>query len=205
MGRSFFQNTCKPEGFGGKMMVAMMNNGHASMAKWGFSHIQIKVGNQILDIGCGGGVNVALMLKENLNGKVTGIDYSEVSVEKSVKVNKKTIAEGKCEIRQGNAASLDFVENSFDLVTAFETIYFWPDLVKCFKEVHRVLKSEGKFMICNESCGTNASDEKWTSMIEGMTIYKPAEIKAYLEQVGFTQIEVDTNSKGWVTVVACKK
>lgn len=204
MGRSFFQNTCKPEGIGGKMMVAMMNNGHAAMAQWGFSHVQILDGTEILDIGCGGGANVALMLKANPSGKVIGIDYSEVSVEKSAKVNKKAIKEGKCEIKQGNAASLEFAENRFDMVTAFETIYFWLDLVKCFKEVHRILKTGGKFMICNESCGGSASDEKWTSIIEGMTVYKPAEIKGYLEKAGFSKIEVDTNSKNWVTVVAHK-
>ena len=31
---SFFQNTCKPEGIGGKIMVNMMNTGHSSMAEW---------------------------------------------------------------------------------------------------------------------------------------------------------------------------
>lgn len=31
---SFFQNTCKPEGIGGKIMVNMMNAGHSSMAEW---------------------------------------------------------------------------------------------------------------------------------------------------------------------------
>ena len=205
MGRSFFQNTCKPEGFGGKMMVTMMNNGHAAMAKWGFSHIQIEDNMQILDIGCGGGANVATMLKENSGGKVYGIDYSEVSVEKSTKVNKKAIADGKCEIKQGNVEKLEFVDEMFDLVTAFETIYFWPDLEKCFKEVYRVVKNGGRFMVCNESSGTNASDEKWTSIIEGMTVYKPTEIKAFLVQAGFINIEVDTNEKKWVNVIAYKK
>ncbi len=39
---SFFQNTCKPEGIGGKIMVNMMNAGHSSMAEWGFTHIEIR-------------------------------------------------------------------------------------------------------------------------------------------------------------------
>ena len=34
-----------------------------------------------------------------------------------------------------------------------------------------MLKSEGIFLICNESDGTNAADEKWTKMINGMKIY----------------------------------
>lgn len=32
---SFFENTRKPVGFSGKIMVAMMNFGHSAMAAWG--------------------------------------------------------------------------------------------------------------------------------------------------------------------------
>ena len=32
---SFFENTRKPVGLGGKIMVAMMNFGHNAMAEWG--------------------------------------------------------------------------------------------------------------------------------------------------------------------------
>ena len=32
---SFFENTRKPVGFGGKIMVAMMNLGHSPVARWG--------------------------------------------------------------------------------------------------------------------------------------------------------------------------
>ena len=37
---SFFENTRKPVGFGGKIMVAMMNFGHSAMAEWGLSFLQ---------------------------------------------------------------------------------------------------------------------------------------------------------------------
>ena len=57
---SFFQNTCKPKGIGGKIMVNMMNSGHSSMAEWGFTHIEIAENNICLDIGCGGGANAGL-------------------------------------------------------------------------------------------------------------------------------------------------
>ena len=32
---SFFENTRKPVGFGGEIMVAMMNLGHRALARWG--------------------------------------------------------------------------------------------------------------------------------------------------------------------------
>ena len=48
------------------------------------------------------------------------------------------------------------VYGEYELATAFETIYFWPGLEKCFAEVARILKPGGIFMIVNESDGTDA-------------------------------------------------
>ena len=55
---SLFQNTCKPEGIGGNIIVNMMNTGHSSKAEWGFAHIEIRDNYICLDIGYGGGANV---------------------------------------------------------------------------------------------------------------------------------------------------
>ena len=183
---SFFQNTCKPKGIGGKIMVNMMNSGHSSMAEWGFTHIEIAENNICLDIGCGGGANVKKLLEKSPHGKVTGIDYSEISVEKSQKINKAEISNKRCKI------------------TAFETIYFWPDISGAFKQVYRVLKNTGTFMICNESNGENPKEEKWTKMIQGMKIYNSEQVKKSLEDAGFTDIKIHKNKKGWLCVV-CKK
>lgn len=61
---SFFQNTCKPDGLGGKLMVKMMNYGHRKLSEWGFAQLDLRDNVQILDAGCGGGANVALWLKK---------------------------------------------------------------------------------------------------------------------------------------------
>lgn len=201
---SFFQNTCKPKGFGGKIMVNMMNTGHSSMAEWGFTHIKIQDADISLDIGCGGGANIKRLLQKSPNGKVTGIDYSDVSVKESQKNNKAEIENNRCKILQGNVMELPFTEETFDIATAFETIYFWPDISKAFEQVYRVLKSGGTFMICNEANGENSKDEKWTNMIQGMKIYNSEQIKKSLEEAGFSDIKADKNEKGWLCVV-CKK
>jgi len=201
---SFFENTRKPVGFGGKIMVAMMNSGHGAMADWGFKYITIPTDGTILDAGCGGGANIKKLLEKCPQGCVKGIDYSEVSVEKSRKVNAKAIAEGRCEVLQASVAQLSFAENSFDLVTAFETIYFWPGLVDCFREVYRVTKPGGTFFICNESNGETKKDDKWVEKIGGMTIYNAAQILTALHQVGFTDAKTHKNGKGWICVTARK-
>ena len=38
---SFFENTRKPVGFGGKLMVAMMNVGHSAVARWGLQFLEL--------------------------------------------------------------------------------------------------------------------------------------------------------------------
>lgn len=201
---SFFENTRKPVGLGGKIMVAMMNSGHGSMADWGFGHITIAEDACILDAGCGGGANIKKLLAKAPKGQVKGIDYSEVSVEKSRKVNANAIKEGRCEVLQASVVEFPFPALLFDLVTAFETIYFWPDLVECFQEVYRVTKPGGTFFICNESNGETNKDDKWVEKIGGMTIYNAAQILTALNHAGFTDAKVSKNDKGWICVTAKK-
>ena len=145
---SFFENTRKPVGFGGKIMVAMMNVGHSAVARWGLQFLNAAPDAKVLDCGCGGGANMKRLLKKCPQGIVKGIDYSPVSVEKSQKVNKSAIAEGRCAVLQGSVADMVFADDWFDTITAFETVYFWPDLLQCFREVYRVLKPGGTFCGC---------------------------------------------------------
>ena len=202
---NFFQNTCKPDGLGGRLMVKMMNSGHAKLANWGFSQIQAKADAQVLDAGCGGGANVAVWLDKCPEGRVTGMDYSEVSVAEARKVNGAVIKAGRCDVVRGNAAALPFENEAFDIVSAFETVYFWPGLEACFAEVNRVMMPGGTFMICNESDGTNAADEKWLKLIDGMRIYTENELRAALEKAGFTEIESRSEpKKHWLCMLAKK-
>ncbi len=201
---SFFQNTCRPEGIGGKIMVHMMNTGHSSMAEWGFAHIKIQSEDVCLDIGCGGGANIRKLLEKSPYGRVVGIDYSEISVEKSRKINKAGIESKRCEILQGDVMKLPFRDKTFDVITAFETIYFWPDISEAFKKVYKILKIGGTFMICNESNGENPKDEKWTKIIQGMKIYNSEQIEKSLKDAGFRGVKVDKTKKGWICVVVKK-
>ena len=187
---SFFENTRKPVGFGGKVMTAMMNIGHKPVAHWGLQFLKVSSNAKILDCGCGGGANIKKLLKKYPHSIVNGIDYSIVSVEKSKKVNNKAVAEGRCTVLKGNVMNMPYSATCFDAVTAFETIY-------------RVLKPGGTFLICNEVSGDEAKDEKWTKIIEEMTIYKDTELKIYLGQAMFRNIQI-RKKNNWLCVTAEK-
>ena len=132
---SFFENTRKPAGLGGRIMVSMMNLGHRPLADWGFQFLRASRGR--------GGANIKRLLKACPEGVVKGIDYSPVSVEKTRELNAAAIQDGRCAVMQGSVMDMLFAAAQFDLATAFETVYFWPDLLQSFREVRRVLKPGG--------------------------------------------------------------
>ncbi len=203
--KNYVSQTRKPEGFLGKMMLKGMNSGHARMADWGLGHLQNIDPDRIVDLGCGGGRNTGELLQRYSRAYVTAIDYSRLSVEKAMEYNQKMIASGRCSVQQGDVSSLELPEESYDLATAFETIYFWPGLPQCFSQVAKVLKPGGYFMICNESDGTDAVSLKFEKIIDGMKNYTVDDIKAALKEAGFTKVKTDHHrKKPWITVLARK-
>lgn len=203
--KNFFNQTRKPEGFLGKMMLSSMNAGHAKLADWGFSHLPSMAVKKAVDLGCGAGRNVGELLRRYPKAQVTGVDYSALSVEKSSAYNQKAIADGRCDIQQGDVSDLKLPAEAFDLATAFETVYFWPGLETCFAQVAKVLKPGGSFLICNESDGKDAAGLKFETIIDGMKMHTVEQIEAALKVAGFSSVKSDHHpSRPWITVLARK-
>jgi ubiquinone/menaquinone biosynthesis C-methylase UbiE len=137
----------KPTGWLGRSVARGMNISHSKMTNWGLSHISIGEYATVLDIGCGGGGTIHKLAQIVTKGKIYGIDYSEDSVRISQNTNKGAVQAGRVEIRQGSVSSLPFPEDMFDLITAIETHYFWPDLINDLKEVLRVLRRGGTLIM----------------------------------------------------------
>ncbi len=203
--KKFVSQTRKPEGILGKMMVDGMNGGHSKMADWGMSYLKGIDPKEIVDLGCGGGRNANELLNRYPSSNVTALDYSDVSVGISSKYNAAAIEKGRCEVLQGDVSALTLPEAKYELATAFETIYFWPGLDKCFTQVAKVLKEGGTFMIVNESDGADKTSLKYEKIIEGMKCHTIEEIKTALETAGFTDISsYHHKSRPWITVIAKK-
>ena len=148
-----FSNMRKPEGKLGNIQLKSMNKEHTPLALWNLKHLNIKPDDLILDVGCGGGININRMAEKAK--KVYGVDYSIESVKLSREVNRDFVLEGKVEVLEADVQSLPFEDDTFDIVTAFETVYFWPNIEKSFGEVKRILKPGGIFMIGMESNGSD--------------------------------------------------
>ena len=143
-------NPAKPTGEAGEQMLARMNESHAPLTAWGLSHFTWRGDEAVLDIGCGGGANLRRMSAHVTTGHLTGIDYSATSVQTSRQTNAAAIAAGKMEIYEGSVEALPFADNTFDKITTVESFYFWPNPQENLKEVRRVLKPGGTFLLIAE-------------------------------------------------------
>ena len=169
------------------------------------SHLPEITLTEAVDLGCGGGRNAGELLNKYPGAHVTAIDYSELSVAKAKEYNQNSIASGRCTVQQGDVSDLQLPEGNYDFATAFETIYFWPGLEKCFVQVAKVLKPGGYFLICNESDGMDATGLKFEKIIDGMKCHTVEEIESALKNAGFSKIKSDHHkSKPWITVIARK-
>ena len=194
----------RPHGEEGIETIERMNENHRDISDFAFECINFNVNDRILDIGCGGGVNIEKFLEITENN-VDGLDYSEVSVKESLKRNRRFVDEGRCRVIQANVCDMPIDDESYDLVSAFETIYFWPDIENTFKEVSRIIKPTGQFMIAQGTDGNHPDDELWLETVEGMSVYTAPELKKYLLNAGFKSVESFKKKDDYILVVIATK
>lgn len=197
----------KPTRWVGQFFVWMMNMSHSAVTDWGLEHVAIGQSFTILDVGCGGGRTVQKLASVASQGKVYGVDYAKGSLAAARTKNAGLIKSGRVEIRHGTVSQLPFAADSFDLVTAVETQYYWPDLVNDMREVLRVLKSGGTLLVIAEAHKKGAYNALQRPV---MKLLKSANLsaddqRALFSDAGYTDIQVvEEKGKGWICAIGQK-
>ncbi|TSC84660.1 MAG: ubiquinone/menaquinone biosynthesis methyltransferase [Parcubacteria group bacterium Gr01-1014_13] len=135
-------------------------------------------GKKVLDVGAGTGrLSVALA---NRDAQVTALDVSPKMLEKIKRKN------AKIQTVVGDAESLPFKNETFEIVSAAFLIVHLKDPTRFFDEVYRVLKDGGIFVVTN----INQKDPPLVKTKEGQIIiesfyHRPEKIKEILESLAF--------------------
>ncbi len=203
-------NQCsKPTGWFGRFTLWRMNLSHSRLTDWGLTHVSIGNDLTILDVGCGGGRTVNKLAAIATQGKVYGVDYSDESVAATKKTNAQWIDTGRVEIRQASVSQLPFPDGMFDLVTAVETHFWWPDLPGDMREVFRVIKPGGTLVLIAEiykGANTMAAGlaEKYAART-GIKLLSAGEHRELCASTGYRDVQViEDSAKGWICCVGKK-
>lgn len=197
----------KPEGEKGKEIVENMNKNHYEVTGWGLQMLNLEDDSQVIDLGCGGGKTVQRLAIHTPEGKVFGLDYSEDCVDWANELNHEAVEDGRVVIIRGDVEKTPFVAENFDVATAVETIYFWSDMVQSFREVFRILKSGGQFLIINEaySDGKHQERNEVYKNVGEMVVPSPEELKTWLIDAGFKDVQIELEEeKNWLRALARK-
>jgi SAM-dependent methyltransferase len=194
----------KPTRWVGRFFLWFMNRSHSGLTDWGLTHVPIEKDFTILDVGCGGGRTIQRLAAIATEGRVVGIDYSAGSVEASRATNAEKIREGLVEISQASVSQLPFPDAMFDLVTAVETHYYWPDLLADLKEVLRVVKPRGVVIVIAEAYRGGG----WLDLVQrpAMALLRAKYLSAdehreWFTSAGLTDVQVfEEKSHGWIAI-----
>jgi SAM-dependent methyltransferase len=207
----------KPSRWLGRPFLWMMNVSHSPLTDWGLQHAPSldkpldidKVADdlQILDVGCGGGHTIEKLAALAPHGKVSGVDYARGSVAASRARNRQVIEVGRVSIQEASVSRLPFADNTFDLVTAVETQYYWPDLANDMREILRVLKPGGTLLVIAESYkkgSTNALHRPVMKLLRSANLGVEDQ-RALFSSAGYTDVEIfEERAKGWICCVGKK-
>ena len=203
--REFFQRLVskqfgKPTGMFGRMIEKRMSKRTAGDARWTVSLLDVQPRSRVLEIGFGGGVSTQLASEEASEGFVAGIDHSATMVEVARERNADAIRAGRMELNHGDAASILYPDDSFDIVFSLHSIYFWRDPLECLKGFRRVLKPGGTLAI------TIQPRDRWGKEqigSPGMTLFSGGQVGELFSSAGFQNVRTESFTENGAMSLQC--
>ncbi len=192
-----------PKGRKGKAALDRMNEHHAPLVDWALGLIPEAEPKDILDIGCGGGMLIGKLHSKYPSARLHGVDISDTSVS-ATKANNRGI--WNLDVRNASVSDLPFADGSFQLITAVETYFFWPDLENDIRSAARCLAPGGTFVIVSEMYphpGLSEHDRQQISDYK-MNIVENGKMASMMESAGLRVRCETVPENSWVTFIGTR-
>ena len=124
----------------------------SSWPRWVFDQLDLPANARVLELGCGNGVLWESNADRILEGwEIVLTDMSPGMLEEARKALSRI--ERRFAFQTMNAESISFPDSCFDAVVANHMLYHVPDRNRAIGEVHRVLRTGGKFSAATNGAG----------------------------------------------------
>jgi SAM-dependent methyltransferase len=122
-------------------------------------------------------------------------------------MNKEIVKSGRCHISLDSVSDLPFSDGTFELVTAFETYFFWPDQVNDLKKAASKVKKNGYMVIVSETYPHPAFKERNDEVVReyGLELLDNDVMVSILEGCGLDVAVDEIVEKNWVVFVGKRR
>ncbi|MEM5017654.1 class I SAM-dependent methyltransferase [Metabacillus indicus] len=185
----------KPHGILGTYIGEKMVRQHKPETLWTIKLLNIEHDERVLELGCGAGYAMKLILNKTSAEEVVGVDISPTIIRSAAIRNKNSLYAKKAQLIQANVNMLPLEDESFHRVFSIHTIYFWDDLSETLSEIFRVLKPGGSFVI---TLCDGKNDEVW----EGIRSMMEERLIPVAKEIGFFNVRLlkGPNSREFHTI-----
>jgi SAM-dependent methyltransferase len=177
--------TEQPHGWLGRVTGLVMNVLNRKLNRIAVQQLKLGPADHLLEVGCGAGEALRLVLEQSACKLAAGIDCSAEMVEETIKRNSAAIAARRLDVRHGQVESLPWSDQFFTHVVAISNFHIWDSRRTGLQEILRVLRPGGVLMLCLRR---ERAKPRWYDQ-PGITDAELAEDLALIRAVGFAEVE----------------
>ena len=163
-----------------------MERGHRPVGEQAISLMNVAGDGRVLDIGCGSGWATRLLAQYASSGRVTGIDISDEMIQLAREQSK---SNSNVDFEVASAEQLPFGDDEFTYAFSMESLYYYRDLPRALKEIHRVMKAGGLFCAVVDLYWESAATHQWVQDLKvPVQLLKIEEYRSLFESAGFARV-----------------
>jgi len=191
----------KPEGLLGRIIAFIMERETVEQNRRALAALEIEDGDDVLELGYGHGRTLEAIGALTPSGRIAGIDHSEEMHDLASRRCDALLGAGRVDLRAGDTRRLPYPDRSFSRALAVHLLYFWSDPLEHLREVHRVLRDGGRFVIAfRDKSDPGAADFPPPLY----TFYETGMVRRLLAEAGFRATETVDDSPGFTIVRALR-
>jgi len=166
-----------PQGRFGWIAGKIMEWGNAPMNALAVEALEVQPDDQVLEIGFGPGAALAEIARLAPRGFAAGVDPSEAMISHASRKLRDGLAAQRVELKHGTASSIPYEDGRFDRVVSVNNIYFWDQPDVALREIRRVMKRGGRFVLVFRA----TPDESGVLRVRGMAGRPPLDdVRAWM-------------------------
>ena len=168
---------------------AGMEAGHGDVVGQVLAQLEIRPGEQILDLGCGNGWATRLLAQAAPGAGAVGVDVSPAMVARAEELHSFTI---RARYEVATFEDLGLPDESFTRAFSMEALYYAVDLDRALSEIQRVLKPGGVVDVIIDFYGERTGVEDWPEIMDlSMNRLTTDEWRSAFQRAGFGDVRTE--------------